>query len=301
MNKLYLNGIYKAKSSDLISLDSFDNLKKLNGEEFIDYLKEISYVSGDNKFTIEDSFAYQANNLKDEINQLSNNKLFSNIFYLNNDLTNIKIAYKSTKFDIPVESVDHLSKYSLEALIEFFKHDNKSLIEEDDLEILSLIKDINEVSMKKSLEKLEKLYFEYYYNQVKNFDNSLKLYLEYKMFVNNLKLFLKLKHRNSNIELLKELLMVESFINIDQWLELFESTNDQVISYFNNNFYGKLKDGVASYFNERTLSLLNENLNEYLDELLLNTSFNSKELGSVTYYMYLKELEMKKLRRLYYE
>ena len=100
MNKLYLNGIYKAKTSNLISLDSYDNLRKLSGDDFIDYLKEISYVSGDNKFTIEDSFNYQANMIKEEINQLSNNRLFSNVFYLNNDLTNIKIVYKSINFGI---------------------------------------------------------------------------------------------------------------------------------------------------------------------------------------------------------
>src|SRR5690554_6015314 len=301
MNKLFLNGVYQAKMSNLLSKDTFENLKALSGNAFLNYLKELSFGANSNYEHLEDVFKYENKALKTEVNSLSETNIFSDIFYLKNDLTNIKIVYKSIYYDVLIDDYDQNSKFSIDALTEFFKRDNDALIKDSDLEVLKTIKNIKANSLKKSLEEIEKTYYLHYLNKAKAFDKSLYNYLAFKVVINNLLVFLKLKARNASLDLLKSLLLPEDFIGIDMWLELFVANEQQITNFFTNNFYGQLLPGISEYFDNGSVKLIKENLNNYFKNLLLELSYDNNTLGSVTYYLYLKEVEINNVRRSYYE
>lgn len=301
MNKLFLNGVYQAKMSNLLSKDTFENLKALSGNAFLNYLKELSFGANSNYEHLEDVFKYENKALKTEVNSLSETNIFSDIFYLKNDLTNIKIVYKSIYYDVLIDDFDQNSKFSVDALTEFFKRDNDALIKDSDLEVLKTIKNIKANSLKKSLEEIEKTYYLHYLNKAKAFDKSLYNYLAFKVVINNLLVFLKLKARNASLDLLKSLLLPEDFVGIDMWLELFVANEQQITNYFTNNFYGQLLPGISEYFDNGSVKLIKENLNNYFKNLLLELSYDNNTLGSVTYYLYLKEVEINNVRRSYYE
>lgn len=301
MNKLFLNGVYQAKMNTLISKDTYESLRNLKGEAFLQHLKELSFGANSRYLNIEDVFNYENKTVKEEINTLSESTIFSDIFYLKNDLTNIKIVYKSIYYDIEIDNFDYNSKFSKEALVEFFKRDNNALLKEKDLEILTKIKNINEKTLKKSLEVIEKTYYTYYLKKAQEFDNSLYTYLDYQIFVNNLLIFLKLRARNSNKEQFKELLLEESFVGINKWLDLFELNDSEIINYFSIIFLGKLANGINTYFKDGNLKVLKKDLNLYFKNLLLELSYDNNSFGSVTYFLYAKEAEIKTLRRLYYD
>lgn len=301
MNKLFLNGVYQAKMSNLLSKDTFENLKALSGNAFLNYLKELSFGANSNYEHLEDVFKYENKALKTEVNSLSETNIFSDIFYLKNDLTNIKIVYKSIYYDVLIDDFDQNSKFSVDALTEFFKRDNDALIKDSDLEVLKTIKNIKANSLKKSLEEIEKTYYLHYLNKAKAFDKSLYNYLAFKVVINNLLVFLKLKARNASLDLLKSLLLPEDFVGIDMWLELFVANEQQITNFFTNNFYGQLLPGISEYFDNGSVKLIKENLNNYFKNLLLELSYDNNTLGSVTYYLYLKEVEINNVRRSYYE
>jgi len=301
MNKLFLNGVYQAKMSNLLSKDTFENLKALSGNAFLNYLKELSFGANSNYEHLEDVFKYENKALKTEVNSLSETNIFSDIFYLKNDLTNIKIVYKSIYYDVLIDDYDQNSKFSIDALTEFFKRDNDALIKDSDLEVLKTIKNIKANSLKKSLEEIEKTYYLHYLNKAKAFDKSLYNYLAFKVVINNLLVFLKLKDRNASLDLLKSLLLPEDFVGIDMWLELFVANEQQITNFFTNNFYGQLLPGISEYFDNGSVKLIKENLNNYFKNLLLELSYDNNTLGSVTYYLYLKEVEINNVRRSYYE
>lgn len=301
MNKLFLNGVYQAKMSNLLSKDTFENLKALSGNAFLNYLKELSFGANSNYEHLEDVFKYENKALKTEVNSLSETNIFSDIFYLKNDLTNIKIVYKSIYYDVLIDDYDQNSKFSIDALTEFFKRDNDALIKDSDLEVLKTIKNIKANSLKKSLEEIEKTYYLHYLNKAKAFDKSLYNYLAFKVVINNLLVFLKLKARNASLDLLKSLLLPEDFVGIDMWLELFVANEQQITNFFTNNFYGQLLPGISEYFDNGSVKLIKENLNNYFKNLLLELSYDNNTLGSVTYYLYLKEVEINNVRRSYYE
>lgn len=301
MNKLYLNGIYQAKSSSIYDDDIFDNLRQLNNEQLFEYLKNDNYGIGSDYNNIDSVIYQELINIRKELESLSGTKLLGDIFYMNSDLINIKIVIKSLEYDLPIENFDPLSKFKIDALVEFFKNGNKSLIQEEDLKILTILSELESVNIKQQLEMIEKTYFDYYYNLVKNKFPELLVYLDTNNFSRNLLNFIKVRNRNGSKEELESLLLEQSVFDKNNFLDLLNDSNDDVVKTLELYYDGKLVNGLTEFFNGGTLNKLEEAINEVTKDIMQNLNYNHQTLGPVYYYLYLKNYEANKIRGVYYE
>lgn len=301
MNKRYLAGIYQAKSTNVFSNAEFDNFKQLNNNQFIDYLKNSNYAIGSNYNNIDEIIAKEISNIRLELNTLTNSTLLGNIFYTKNDLNNIKIVYKSLKYNLPIDQFDLSSTYSVEALVEFFKNDNKSLLKEEDILLFEQLKTIDSSSIKVELENIEKVYYNYYFELAKKEFPELVIYLETLNFINNLNNVLKLRSRKDSVENLSTLLLEQSIFPKSDWLEVFTLPEDLFKERISLYYYGKLSEGLNIYLDTNDLTALNKAYDGILNDVATNISFKHEALGPVFSYLHEKQNEANKLRGVYYE
>jgi|SRR5690625_3212065 len=298
MNKIYLSGIYQAKHENLIKKAQVDSLNK---EELINYLKNINYGNGTNYQLLSNILDYELKNVREELNSLSNSNLIGDIFFLKEDLINIKIVYKSIYYNTEIEDYSIVSRFDVNGLEEFFKRGNDSFINTDDLDVFLKLKDVTGDSLKERLEKIEKIYFTYIYNLTKNNLNEFLPYINAVNFNNNLLTFLKLRNRNDNKEYLKDLLLKQNVFDNSFFVDLFDKTNEQITEALNTVYFGNLKEGLEHFFITKNTNILENELTNALTDMSQNISYNLNTLGPVLYYLHLKRNEVNDIRWLYYE
>lgn len=298
MNKIYLSGIYQAKHENLIKKAQVDSLNK---EELINYLKNINYGNGTNYQLLSNILDYELKNVREELNSLSNSNLIGDIFFLKEDLINIKIVYKSIYYNTEIEDYSIVSRFDVNGLEEFFKRGNDSFINTDDLDVFLKLKDVTGDSLKERLEKIEKIYFTYIYNLTKNNLNEFLPYINAVNFNNNLLTFLKLRNRNDNKEYLKDLLLKQNVFDNSFFVDLFDKTNEQITEALNTVYFGNLKEGLEHFFITKNTNILENELTNALTDISQNISYNLNTLGPVLYYLHLKRNEVNDIRWLYYE
>lgn len=298
MNKIYLGGIYQAKHENLIEKSHIDNLDQ---SELLAYLKNINYGNGSNGHLLSNILDYELKNVREELNSLSNSNLIGDIFFMKEDLLNIKIVYKSIYYNTLIEDYSIVSRFDVSGLEEFFKRGNDSFISSNDLEIFLKLKDITGDSLKERLEKIEKLYYTHIYNLTKNNLPELIEYIDAHNFNNNLLTFLKLRNRNDSKEYLKELLLKQDLLDNSFFIDMFDKSNEQIMEVLSTVYYGRLKEGLEHFFLTKNTNMLEKTLNESLTNVALNLSYNLNSVGPVIYYLHLKQNEVKDIRWLYYE
>lgn len=300
MNLKYLNGIYQAKVTSLLSDDNYRALEQLNHFDFLEYLKNIGYGDSSTYLTIEDVLVKEALNTRVELNQLTESTLIGDVMFINNDLNNIKIIYKSNRYDIEIDNYDLVSRFSKEALEQYIKYDNRSLINDFDLLLLSQIKDIEQTNIKDELQTIEKLFYNYYYSKIEKAFKPLALYVETLNFVNNLNTFLKMRNRKTSKETLNNALLYQTKFPLKEWEELLDKDNEAILYKVSLLYYGKLEAAVKQFFNNGDTELLFVATNKVLNELTQDLSYNHNDIGPIVSYIHLKITEINNVRRLYY-
>ncbi|HHT55470.1 MAG TPA: V-type ATPase subunit [Acholeplasma sp.] len=302
MDLNFLNGIYYVKTENMLNEDDFNALKRLDEKLFIRYLRTKSYGFNSGYLNIESIIEQEFLNVKEELDKITKSNFITDIFYLEEDLTNMKIVYKEVFYKVKSNTFSKMGRFSKEALEQFFKYGNMKLLPKEYEEMFKEINKIKEEDLQDYLQELERVVFNFY----TNFSKSNKKYqvffnyLEYKKVMDNLKTFLKFKNRNESIEKLKKALLDEEIVGRAVWIDLYNE--------YNNTILNKL----ATYFNEGIVAASDEFLNKgnntdlrketlnYKTELLKLTSYNNETYAPILYYLHLKQLESYKVRELYY-
>lgn len=300
MNLKYLNGIYQAKTTSLLSDDEFNALENLDNKDFFKYLKNKNYGINSDYENIDSLLEKEAIQVRKELDQLTESNLIGDVLFLNNDLNNFKIVYKSNKYDMPIENYDQVSRYSKESLVQYVKFDNKNLINDNDLKLLERVYNVSESNIKEELQTLEKNAYNYFYDKIKRKYKPLVEYIEIKNFINNLMTFLKLRTRKVGISQLNNALLHQSIFPIKEWEALYDESDEKILDKISLQYYGKLTEAVKNYFDNNDASLLDESADLVISELVQNLSYNHNDIGPIISYIYLKQKEIDKLRRLYY-
>lgn len=300
----FLNGIYYVKTESMLKEDDFNTLKRLGRSLFFRYLKTKDYGLNSNYETIDKIIEKELLNVIEELNNTTNNHLITDAFFIDNTLTNIKIAYKEVRENVVAKNFSTLSRVNKEALLEFFKYGNLKLLP---LEHQELFKEINKIDLSHEiqnyLQAVEKVTYNYYsriIKQDKKYD-CLNDYLEQKKVINNLLTFLKFKKRNENINELKDALLEENIIGIDTWLDIYSKNKNEVANKLFIYFNERILTAIDIFLNEGKIDELEEELTEYLTDKIKILSYNSDTLGPIIYYLHLKVEESLKVREYYYE
>lgn len=299
----YINGIYYLKTEYILNDDDFNVLKRSDKERFIRYLRSKSYGFNSGYKDVDSIIRKEFSNIKEELDSIVNNTLVTDIFFFEEDITNMKLIYKEVMYNQKTAFYSDLGRFSKEALVEFFKFGNLKLIPSNYHPLFIQISKIVELDLQEYLQRLEKVVNNFYTDFAKS-NNKYKIlyeYLEIKKSHDNLKTFMKFKKRNEKIENLEKALLKEDQIGIKTWVSLYTESNNNILNklrlYFNNKIVESIKDFLQTGNNVH----LRYELENIKADYLKSKSYDSETLAPIVYYLYLKLLESRKVREIYYE
>src|SRR5690554_493441 len=286
----------------MLNEDDFNALKRLDEKMFLRYLRTKSYGFNSGYINIDTIIEQEFLNVKKELDEITNSNIISDIFYLEEDLTNMKIVYKEVFYNAKANNFSKMGRFSKEALEQFFKYGNLKLLPKEYEEMFKEINGIFEEDLQDYLQELERVVFNFYTNYVKS-NKKYKVfynYLEYKKVVGNLKTFLKFKNRNESINKLKKALLDEEIVGRAVWIDLYNEYNNTILNklatYFNERIVDAAEDFLLNGNNE---GLRRETL-DYKTDVLREKSYDSETYAPILYYLHLKQIESYKVRELYY-
>jgi len=298
----FLNGIYYVKTKDLLTEDDFNALRRLDSNLFLRYLKTKSYGFSSDYKTIENVISKEMVNTKDELNKTSDDNLLSDIFYMDHDITNIKIVFKEVYYNIEATYFDNLGRFSKQALEQLFKYGNMKLLPKEYNEMYEKLLSVNTLDLKEALQLIEKIVYDFYTKLAKNHKSYrvLHKYLEYKKVITNLKTFLKFKYHKEDILKLKKALLNEEIIGEAEWIDLYNKFDNEIINKLYLYFNSDIVLASAEFLSTGNITDLRKETRNYLDDTLRQASFEAETIAPVLYYLHLKEKEAYKVRELYY-
>lgn len=299
----FLNGIYYVKTESMLNEDDFNALKRLDKTLFFKYLKTRHYGYRSKYSFLEEIIVQEMINVKEELNALTKSNVLANIIYASHDIANIKIVYKSVKYDMPIATYDRVGSLSIELLIQFFKHDNERLLPNELKPLFASIKKIESPHTQIVLQEIEKKVYDFYEESIKNkkIYKPLYKYLKLQKVIKNLKTLLKLRTKEASIESFQQAILEEDVIGRVAWLDLFEYNHNDFMNKLFVLFDEEIVGGVQDFITTDNPKYLNEVLSNYLSEKLKVFSYDYETVGPIIYYLYLKEIEMMKVRALYYD
>lgn len=301
----FLNGVYYIKSESLLSDDDYNALKRLERSLFFKYLKTKDYGYGSKYDSLDNIISKEMSNVIEELIKNSRETLITDVFFVNHNLTNMKIIYKSINFDLPVNNFDLVGSFSKEALEQFFKYNNDKLISEYARPLFNQISKIKKSDIRQELQEMERLTYDFYEQLIINDKNSkiykpLYDYFNFQKGLSNLTTFLRLKIRNEDINKLREGLIEENFIGSAVFLEIFEKSNKEIITKLGLYLNTELIDAIENLLNNYELKKFKLAVYKFQKEYIKTLSYDASKVGPIVYFLFLKELETLKVRELYY-
>lgn len=303
MDVTFLNGIYHVKTESMLKEDDFNSLKRLGKSLFFRYLKTKDYGLNSNYESIDKIIEKELLNVKEELDGTTEDNLITDVFYLDNDLTNMKIVFKEISEGVKATNYNNLSRFSKPALTEFFKHGNLKLFESEHQNLFIAINKIDlSLELQDYLQALEKVTYNYYSDITKNNKKyyPLYLYLENKKVINNLITFLKFKNRKEPIDKLLNALLVEDIIGIDVWKDLYLKYKQEVFNKLLIYFNERIILAIDEFLNKGAIDDLTYELAAYLEDKIKMLSYDDNTIAPIIYYLHLKEQEALKVREYYY-
>lgn len=302
MDLNFLNGIYYVKTENMLNEDDFNALKRLDEKLFLRYLRTKSYGFNSGYLNIDSIIEQEFLNIKKELDEITNSNIISDIFYLEEDLTNMKIVYKEVFYKAKSSNFSKLGRFSREALEQFFKYGNLKLLPKEYELMFKEINSIKEEDLQEYLQELERVVFNFYTNYVKS-NKKYKVfynYLEYKKVVDNLKTFLKFKNRNESINKLEKALLDEEIVGRAVWIDLYNEYNNAILNKLAVYFNEEIIDAAEDFLNNSSNADLRKETLGYKTAVLREKSYDSETYAPILYYLHLKQLESYKVRELYY-
>ncbi|VEU80141.1 V-type ATPase subunit [Haploplasma axanthum] len=299
----FLNGVYNVKVDSMLSDDDFNTLKRLEKSLFFKYLKTKDYGFGSKYHSLDEIIAQEIINTKLELESYTDEKIISFVFYLEHDLTNIKIVFKELKYNVVSTMYDNVGNFPNEALHQFFKYDNKALLPNEVYELFDRIKLIDSKNIQETLQNIEKCVYDFYdeYLNKKKTYYPLKAYLEYDKVVSNLKTLLRLRNRNTSLNDFKDALLNESIVGIDNWVNAYELPEREMVNKLSMYFDDFVIDGINDFLKNNDANELEYVFLDYYDEKLKELTYDDNSIAAILYYLHLKRVETFKLREMYYE
>lgn len=304
MDLNFLNGIYYVKTENMLKEDDFNTLKRLGRPLFFKYLKTKDYGFNSGYLTIDNIIEKELLNTKIELDLTARNNLITDVFYVDNDLTNMKIVYKEIHEGIKSNNFTELSRFEKEALEQFFKYGNLKVLPSEHKELFKSINKIpRDLKLQNYLQELEKVTYNYYTKLTKSKKgyHVLFKYLELKKVINNLLTFIKFKNRDESLEKLKDALLEESIVGIEEFSLMYLNSNNDILNKLLIYFPNHLTEAIHDYIKTLDTEELDLSISLYLTDEIKSLSYNSDTLGPILYYLHLKELEALRVREFYYE
>lgn len=292
----YANGLFKAKSTNLLKKNQFETLLSVNDERFFELLR--TYGFGINT-SIDELYANEIYKLKKDLVDSLNDLKELKVFFYPFDILNTKLIYKQVKENIDTDEfyIDN-GNIDPNKIYQALKYQSYQDLYDDE-ELFVEINKITETDYHKINYKIEKKFIETMLKTAKS-SKPVRDYLNLKLDITNILTIIRIKELGLNKDVLKYTLHETENLTEDILLSLYDKSFNEIERYVNNIGYFSVARSIDKYIKEKDLENLEGNLEYNLYELLINYSYESEGLGYIMSYVYFKLMELKNISIIYY-
>jgi V/A-type H+-transporting ATPase subunit C len=300
MNYPFANGRIAAIDNYILDRTKLAKLAKVPKKEFNAALVDLGYgeeASGN----LEDLINFELLATKSLVDEISPQKFFTDLFFLENDAINIKTIYKMKIFGYKnidtFKSLGIFSRNELEDIIlsgntftlskelkKFFNVINEKITNVDNPRLISAI--IDNALYGYILDVLKK-----------NTNPILKEYFQARIDTTNILIIIRAKKLNWDQSQTSEMFLDGGLIPKSKILNAVIKSN--ITRTFTDYYQGRLDSGLSRYKENGKI----ERLEAYFDELILSIisvhQFDAFSIGPIIYYFLKKLAEAKNIRMIY--
>lgn len=300
MNYPYANGVLSAIDGKILDKINYAKLIKTGKVDFVKTLNDLGYGITDK--TLEETIAYELNDAKKNIDQLSPEKEYTNLFFFANDALNIKAMYKKKIFDSPIDVYTDNGTICKKSLEEAIYNNNFTLVS---LEHKNLLVGIEEMIKKIDNPRLisaiiDNFIFDYTFKKLKSASGrTLKKYFRAYIDATNVISFVRVRALKWRFLNFKEMFLNNGSIDIEIFEKIFEGNNDLLSKSFGYYYDGIFNKYLREYFDKKNLNFLEKSVDRMLIEIMKPHKFDSFKIGPMVYYYLKKSAEAKNIRAIY--
>lgn len=301
MDKNFVNGFFKAKSTTLYKKNDYDLLMSTPKEELFNALRLKGYGENIDLKSIDQIISLEFKKLVHDFKQSElDNLLF--MLNLDDDLTNLILVYKEKLYNIKGKHHFIYNKtYSYDYL-------HRAIIEEDygflDGKEADFFRSLNKITKDLKPNELSSLVIKSYYQKIflkfKKLDSSVVKYFKLKITMTNILTFLRVKYLKLNEKFLERNLINYGEIEISDFLELFNKEEEDIANRFSNHYLGKDNGAFRQFFKDNNIKSIEDKLYLVFTQDVVDFEYDDSGLGPVLAYMIRKNNEFRNIRTIYY-
>lgn len=291
MNYTYVNSQIKVIEEGILKKDDFLKLANSPKETFLKTLVDLGY--GNYADSLEEIIHNELASVKAYFDKVSPKKEHTDLFFLVNDLVNIKYYYKVKVFNLFDRNI------FLENGV-FTKDQLKSAILENDYSTLSKeyeklfkkiednVKDITDPRELSGI--IDATLYEFVLDKIRfSFNAPLSTYFKTSIDFKNILSYVRIKNLNWDYLKNKSMFIEGGNISLSKIEELFTLDEKEVVRSLNEFYEEKLSLILKTYFDTNDLNLLEIQLNNLLLNIMSEFKNDAFGIGIILYY-YLKKL-----------
>lgn len=300
MNYPYANGRIAVIENKILDRSKLLKLTKVEKKDFIPTLIDMGY--SESGFTsLEEVIDKEILFIKTLLEEISPDKEFTDLFYLENDAINIKAMYKSKIYGInnPIKFMVYgiFSKAKLEDIIinnNLFGLDNdlKSMFN-------NINNDLEEVTNPRIVSAIiDNAIYGYLLKVLKKNKNPiLKQYFQAKIDLANVLINVRVKRLGWDLAITKDMYIDGGVIKTEE-LEIAFNLKSMT-NVFSNYYHNKLSKGLMKYAEDGDVNQLEMYFDELMLDIMSEYKFDAFNIGPIVYYFLKKQAEAKNIRLIY--
>lgn len=303
-NYTYVNSQIKVIEDDILNVVDFEKLKNYSKENFLKALKDLNYSNKDTFAAMVEDALSRTRTYLDEV---APEPEALSLFYLLNDVVNIKYLYKIKVFGLRAEAMflarGVFSKEVLEAVI---LNDDYSNLDKKYHKLFKSLEVVLEVTDAMSLSvKIDNLIYEYILKEIKlnklklNFNSSLSDYFKMKIDFSNIITLIRFKRLNYSFKENEEAFINGGFIPVKKLEEIYEFDLSLIARSLREYYEEKLEGIINLYIKNNDLNKLEINLENLHLSLLKKYQDDAFGVGIIMYYYLRKLAEARNLKMIY--
>ncbi|OPZ32603.1 MAG: V-type sodium ATPase subunit C [Tenericutes bacterium ADurb.BinA124] len=303
MNYPYAVGNIKAVESRLFDKSKFAKLARVEKSDFLKTLKELGYAPSVTSDNLEDLINDELAALKEYFAEISPDPKLTDLFFMANDATNIKIMFKQRLF-----ATEALHRYSHNGSINPNSLE-KAIISQDYSEVApevkALLLDIEQQILPLSSariisSKIDNAVYDYIFKHM-GFSQARVLRKYYQALIDTTNVISWLRCRLLEWELSEfaTMFIKHGLIPLDVFIQSYAMNKDQVLRVFMDFYQEKITKALKAYFERPHLNQIEKQLDLLVLELMQEEKNESFTIGPMIYYYLQKVAEAKNIRLLY--
>ncbi|MGD9605513.1 MAG: V-type ATPase subunit [Bacilli bacterium] len=303
MNYPYAVGNVKAVESRIFDKSKFSKLIRVEKSDFLKTLKELGYASSVNSDNLEDLINQELVALKQYFDEISPNQRLTDLFFMANDATNIKIIFKKRIFKIDqIDAYSNTGSISPEILEKAIMNQDYSLLSKEiQTLLLEIEKQIDGLTSARFISsKIDNAIYDYVFNE-NSFSQAkaLKSYFQAVIDTTNIMSWLRCRLLEWDVSELETMFINHGLIAKTLFLESFSMSKETAPRVFMDYYKEKIMKALKAYFERPRLNQMEKQLDLLVLELMKEERNDSFSIGPIIYYYLQKISEAKNIRMIY--